>query len=977
MEERELLPGHLRCRRSDGRRWRCFRRAVDNKSFCELHLLQARYRQSKQVVPHCMKLQRKIRTALNRAAVSSTEKSPSKIEVKKGDLRMELISMVLRRQIEKKKRSRDSEKQDKNEKILMRDLPNGLMAISHCPLPYFGNAFTPCEKKLGLDGNHFLRRCIRSKNVEPVPLSGYLIVPRCRNVESLRSLRKTCHQCGSGRFVNLVRCSGCQKQFYCKNCIADRYSGMSEEEVRIACPICRGHCNCKKCSHSEPEDTGCKVFVKGLSKIEKILDTHYLICLLLPTLKQINWEQRIEMEIEAKLQGKAPGTYQLVQAECGCDEKLFCDRCKASIIDFHRSCPQCSYDLCLSCCWDIRRGSLPDHIEKPNNHNKENAHGQGGYVFSGQSQEIDPTLRSIPLEWKVSNGDGVIHCPPKELGGCGTSLLDLRCVFPLNWTQELEVIAEEIACSYDFSEILDAPPCCSFCAEMNDKGGEFNANLREAATREDSNDNYLYCPTTQHIRDEGIEHFQKHWIRGQPVIVRNVLESTSNISWDPQVMFQSFIESHGAVFQNDEKLVKAIDCLDWCEVEINIQQFFKGYLEGRMHGDLWPEMLRITDWPPSNLFQEQLSSHYTKLLHVLPFQEYTNPNSGLFNLAVKLPKEILKADLGPRVCISYGIAEELGRGDSVTKLHFEISDVVNVLTHATEVVLPIQQLDKIEKLKKKHKAQDEKDLIHLKDNKVGDKVKLEPDLAGISLRNQETHEIGVEWNKMQNMQGCIKTDCKSPFHGSPSYVRSVDGEKIIQDEKKGSDLVCGEKIMPEFCGVQWDVFRREDVPKLEAYLSKHCNEFRHTYCSPIKHVAHPIHDQSFFLNASHKRKLKEEFLEPWTFYQNLGEAVMIPAGCPYQLRNLKSCTKVGMDFVSPESVRECVQLIDELRLLPNDHKFKEDRIEVKKMVIYGISSAIQEIRELTTSGICFWKAVASTTAHQLQYRNDLMKAMSQ
>ena len=28
-------------------------------------------------------------------------------------------------------------------------------------------------------------------------------------------------------------------------------------------------------------------------------------------------------------------------------------------------------------------------------------------------------------------------------------------------------------------------------------------------------------------------------------------------------------------------------------------------------------------------------------------------------------------------------------------------------------------------------------------------------------------------------------------------------------------------------------------------------------------------------------------IEPWTFEQHLGEAVIIPAGCPYQIRKLK------------------------------------------------------------------------------------------
>jgi len=27
-------------------------------------------------------------------------------------------------------------------------------------------------------------------------------------------------------------------------------------------------------------------------------------------------------------------------------------------------------------------------------------------------------------------------------------------------------------------------------------------------------------------------------------------------------------------------------------------------------------------------------------------------------------------------------------------------------------------------------------------------------------------------------------------------------------------------------------------------------------------------------------------IEPWTFIQRLGDAVLIPAGCPYQVRNL-------------------------------------------------------------------------------------------
>ncbi|KAI0502176.1 hypothetical protein KFK09_017123 [Dendrobium nobile] len=69
-----------------------------------------------------------------------------------------------------------------------------------------------------------------------------------------------------------------------------------------------------------------------------------------------------------------------------------------------------------------------------------------------------------------------------------------------------------------------------------------------------------------------------------------------------------------------------------------------------------------------------------------------------------------------------------------------------------------------------------------------------------------------------------------------------------------------------------------------------------------------IHD-----GGEHKRKFKEEFgIEPWTFVQELGEAVF-------------SCTKVALDFVSPENVRECLHLTGNFRLLPKQHKQRNQK----------------------------------------------------
>lgn len=43
---------------------------------------------------------------------------------------------------------------------------------------------------------------------------------------------------------------------------------------------------------------------------------------------------------------------------------------------------------------------------------------------------------------------------------------------------------------------------------------------------------------------------------------------------------------------------------------------------------------------------------------------------------------------------------------------------------------------------------------------------------------------------------------------------------------------------------------------------------------------------------------------------------------------MQSCIKVALDFVSPENVPECWSLTNEFRLLPVDHRAREDKLEV-------------------------------------------------
>ncbi|GAB2284989.1 hypothetical protein Dimus_019444 [Dionaea muscipula] len=60
-----------------------------------------------------------------------------------------------------------------------------------------------------------------------------------------------------------------------------------------------------------------------------------------------------------------------------------------------------------------------------------------------------------------------------------------------------------------------------------------------------------------------------------------------------------------------------------------------------------------------------------------------------------------------------------------------------------------------------------------------------------------------------------------------------------------------------------------------------------------------------------------------------------------------SCIKVALDFVSPENVQECIRLTEEFRVLPKNHRAKEDKFEIKKMMLHAVTKALCGLRRIT------------------------------
>ncbi|KAK9706381.1 hypothetical protein RND81_07G120500 [Saponaria officinalis] len=654
-----------------------------------------------------------------------------------------------------------------------------------------------------------------------------------------------CHQCKKNDRPAVVKCLKCQDKLYCLRCIRQWYPQCSEVEIAVACPFCQSICNCNNCLHSSGI---IKTSKRDVSLEEKISHLKYMIGSLFPYVKQIRREQVREINIEATIQGIYLDEDNILETSCSDDERILCNQCATSIFDLHRSCPCCGFELCLRCSQEIRDGNLVGGPEGDLHTYYDN----GFDYFQGGDPKCSPVnkrhpVRRLKTKW-VANNDGRISCPLKDRGGCGKGTLELRRILPKGWWRSLETKFKSLSIDVDTGQDL----------------------------RGNSIDSKLYCPSSNELLgDEGRINFRQHWANGEPIVVRDCLEQTPGLSWEPMVMWRALCES-------TDCNIKAVDCLANCEFEVSARQFFKGYTDGRSYPNLWPEMLKLRDWPPSDTFENVLPRHCDDFISALPYQEYTDPRNGILNLGTMLPSTFLKPDLGPKTYIAYGVSMELGRGDSVTKLHCDMSDAVNILMHTSDVSLSKDQMSAIATLKRKHKAQDQRELH------------------------------------------CQRVSDKELDHGS---CVSAEGAAL------------------------WDIFRREDVPKLEAYLRKHSNEFRNTFCCPVEQVFHPIHDQSFYLTLEHKRQLKKEYgVEPWSIEQKLGEAVFIPAGCPHQVRNLKSCMKVAVDFVSPENIKECLRLTEEFRRLPMVHKAREDKLEIKKMILHGVSNAIKRLDELMSKG---------------------------
>lgn len=181
------------------------------------------------------------------------------------------------------------------------------------------------------------------------------------------------------------------------------------------------------------------------------------------------------------------------------------------------------------------------------------------YMHGGDPLPVSSNLGTVSghskifTKWKA-NSDGSIRCAPKEMGGCGGPVMELKRILLTGWISELEAKARNML--KDFSKTEQTTLQKEEISSCNSK----------ISFRDGTSDNNLYCPLSTDLINEGLLLFRKHWTQGEPIIVRDVLKQGTGLSWEPMVTLRALCENVVPGISSNMTELKAIDCLSCCEV---------------------------------------------------------------------------------------------------------------------------------------------------------------------------------------------------------------------------------------------------------------------------------------------------------------------------------------------------------------------------------------------------------------------------
>ncbi|KAF0560696.1 Clavaminate synthase-like protein [Gigaspora margarita] len=171
------------------------------------------------------------------------------------------------------------------------------------------------------------------------------------------------------------------------------------------------------------------------------------------------------------------------------------------------------------------------------------------------------------------------------------------------------------------------------------------------------------------------EIFKDFWKKGYPFLLKETSNRLSNELWTPKY----FKTKYGEI------KCGCVDCKTGLTHSMDVQKFFDGFedINARFKRRGKYPCLKLKDWPSTDDFADVFPNHFQDFMNALPFKEYTT-RQGVLNLANRLPTDINRPDLGPKMYNAYG-SEDSDGGNGTTNLHLDMTDAVNMMAYAPNV----------------------------------------------------------------------------------------------------------------------------------------------------------------------------------------------------------------------------------------------------------------------------------------------------
>lgn len=187
--------------------------------------------------------------------------------------------------------------------------------------------------------------------------------------------------------------------------------------------------------------------------------------------------------------------------------------CSTSILDLHRYCSECDYEICLTCCQELRKSRK-----------RRTSTSKSGSSLGGPNLVVE---------------NGHLFCLKKH-----RISLNLRRFLKETLISDLKANAEHIM--NNFRSLPEKKH------DLSKTSGDYNL---KASYRETSDDNYLYCRSSKDaLTEEALIRFRHHLAKGEPIVIKDVSDKICGLSWEPMVMSR-------ALREHAKSKLQVVDCL--------------------------------------------------------------------------------------------------------------------------------------------------------------------------------------------------------------------------------------------------------------------------------------------------------------------------------------------------------------------------------------------------------------------------------